>query len=174
MNDQFPGFKDPVHRAADGRLLDRLIEGVCVRDRPAIVTRNGVTTELFSAGWAMPTAAMQHAIYVTLKPMAISAWHRHEAQTDHIAVVEGMIKLVLFDPRSESATRGQVDVLFLGAARPNLVAVPPGLWHGVANMLPHACSSFVNLFDRPYRHENPDEWRLPIDNDVIPYRFEHE
>ncbi len=52
------------------------------------------------------------------------------------------------------------------------VVIPVGVWHGIADMLPHAFSCFVNLFDKPYRHDDPDEWRLPIENDVIPYRFD--
>jgi dTDP-4-dehydrorhamnose 3,5-epimerase len=136
------------------------------------VTRHGFTTELFSASWNLPTTAAAHAIFVSLKPGAVSAWHRHAGQTDHIAATDGMLKLVLFDPRPDSPTHGRVQVMHLGPQRPTLVVIPPGLWHGLANMLPHAFSSFVNLFDRPYDHHEPDEYRLPLDNSVIPYRFD--
>ena len=31
---------------------------------------------------------------------------------------------------------------------------------------------FVNLPTRPYRHENPDKYRLPLDTDRIPFRLD--
>ena len=46
----------------------------------------------------------------------------------------------------------------------------PGIWHGMHNVGSDDWA-FLNLFDRVYDHGNPDEWRLPPDNDVIPYRF---
>ena len=30
---------------------------------------------------------------------------------------------------------------------------------------------FVNLPSQPYRHDDPDKYRLPLENDVIPYRL---
>ncbi len=49
------GTKDPAHRTTDGSLIDNGIDGLIVRDQPAIITRNGVTTELFSSSWNLPT-----------------------------------------------------------------------------------------------------------------------
>jgi dTDP-4-dehydrorhamnose 3,5-epimerase len=51
-----------------------------------------------------------------------------------------------------------------------LITVPPGLWHGM-QALGGCDGAFVNFFDRLYDHAAPDEWRLPVANDVIPYRF---
>jgi dTDP-4-dehydrorhamnose 3,5-epimerase len=33
---------------------------------------------------------------------------------------------------------------------------------------------FVNLPTRAYDHANPDKFRLPLDTDLIPYRFQEE
>ena len=70
-----------------------------------------------------------------------------------------------------SATAGQLDVFHLSPARPQLLAVPPWVWHGVQN-LAGGVSSFVNMFDRPYDYDDPDEWRLPPDSQEIPYSFD--
>lgn len=163
--------KDTAHIAPDGRLLKPGLHGVLVREGSNIVTRNGHTVELFSAPWNLATPALQHVIHVSLKPSAVSAWHRHEHQTDHVAVIDGMIRLALYDGRDTSPTFGQVDVLHLSLQRPTLVVIPPGIWHGMQNLLPHAFSSFINGFDRAYRHDDPDEWRLPQDSAQIPYTF---
>jgi dTDP-4-dehydrorhamnose 3,5-epimerase len=54
--------------------------------------------------------------------------------------------------------------------RPQLLVVPPSVWHGVQNLSTDV-SAFVNFFDREYDYEDPDDWRLPPDTAEIPYRF---
>jgi dTDP-4-dehydrorhamnose 3,5-epimerase len=163
--------KDKPHITSGGMVLTERIADVVVREGNNIVTRNGHTFEVYSSPWDLPVQSVQHVIHVSLKPAAISAWHLHERQTDQIVVVAGMVELVLHDPRDDSPTRGQTDVLHLSPMRPTVVSIPPGVWHGVKNMLAADFSSFLNLFDRPYEHGDPDEWRLPVRNDQIPYDF---
>ena len=162
--------KDKPTVAADGMLLRTLLSGVEIREVRNIVTRNGLTTEVYRSDWKSGDAPVAQALYVSLRPGAISAWHCHEAQLDRIFVVNGSVKLVLYDGRDGSPTAGGVNEFFLERARPTLVTVPPGIWHGLQN-LGAADSAFLNFFDRVYVHDNPDEWRLPPANDVIPYRF---
>jgi dTDP-4-dehydrorhamnose 3,5-epimerase len=162
--------KDPPHIDRDWVVRARLIEGVRVRDVRNIVTANGITTELYRPDWGIVDGTVQQAIHVALRGGAISAWHQHRERWDFLFVVGGHLRVVLYDPREQSATRGQVDVFHLSPARPALLAVPPWIWHGVQN-LSQDVSCFVNLFDRPYDYDNPDEWRLPVDTSEIPYRF---
>jgi dTDP-4-dehydrorhamnose 3,5-epimerase len=147
------------------------IDGVRLRETSGIATRNGVTTEVFSAPWGLAVEAVKHLIHVKLDPGAVSAWHRHSRQTDQIHPIDGAIRVVLFDGREGSATTGRVEEVELSAAEPALLVVPAGVWHGVQNMLGSAPSAFLNLFDRAYEHGDPDEWRLPIANQLIPYAF---
>jgi dTDP-4-dehydrorhamnose 3,5-epimerase len=59
----------------------------------------------------------------------------------------------------------------VGSYRQELVIVPPGVWHGVRNFGPDN-AILLNLVDRAYEYTSPDHWRLPIDTDQIPFRFE--
>jgi dTDP-4-dehydrorhamnose 3,5-epimerase len=170
-NDAAPR-KDAAHITPAGTVMADRIEGVVVREGANIVTRNGHTTEIFSSPWQLPVEVVRHVIHVSLRPQAVSAWHMHERQTDQIVAVDGMLKLVLYDPREGSPTRGQLDVFHLSPMRPTLILIPTGVWHGLQNMLAASFSSFINLFDRPYEHAEPDEWRLPVGNDEIPYDFD--
>jgi dTDP-4-dehydrorhamnose 3,5-epimerase len=43
------------------------------------------------------------------------------------------------------------------------VVVPPGVWHGLRNET-GAPAAFLNYFDTPYSHEDPDNWRFPHDS----------
>jgi dTDP-4-dehydrorhamnose 3,5-epimerase len=81
-----------------------------------------------------------------------------------------VLRIVLYDARSDSPTRGCVNVFHLGSHDRALLSIPAGVWHAVQNVGPHE-AAFVNLPSRPYEHDDPDKYRLPLDNDVIPYRL---
>jgi dTDP-4-dehydrorhamnose 3,5-epimerase len=63
-------------------------------------------------------------------PGAIKGWHLHRRMTINYAVPFGRIKLVLYDDRPKSATRGTVQEIFLGQDNYCLVTVPPFVWNG--------------------------------------------
>lgn len=163
--------KDPGHTNAEWQVKRDLIAGVFVKEMKHIVTRNGLTTELYRPEWGMPIAEVRHVIHVNLRPAAISAWHMHQKQHDVVACVSGSLKLVLYDDREDSHTRGMVNVFALSDARPMAAAIPPGIWHGIRNLNSGQPCSFVIYFDRPYNYDDPDEWRLPADTDQIPHRI---
>jgi len=164
------GIKDAQTVAAGGRVLRRLVDGVQLQEIPNILTRNGVATEVVRPEWDIGRVPIRHMIHVTLRAHAVSAWHCHHLQTDRIFVTDGALRIVLFDDREGSPTRGQLDVLQLGRMRPATLLIPPYVWHGVQN-LESQPSGFINFFDHAYCYEDPDEWRLPEDTDAIPYRF---
>ncbi len=164
------GKQDGASVTRNHKLLRRYPDGVTVHDVANIVTRNGLTTEIWRADWNTAPAPPQQAIFITLRPGVVSAWHRHARQLDQLFVVGGAVKLVLFDPRDGSSTRGQVFELFLDRARPCLVTVPPSIWHGF-QPLGNEPVSIVNFFSAMYDHADPDEFRMPLDSPDIPYRF---
>lgn len=161
--------KDPHHISREWELLGDHIDGVALREVRHVITRNGQTTEVHRRDWEL-CADVAHVVHVMLRAGTLSAWHKHDQQTDHVFCVGGMLKIALYDDREASPTRGKVDVFHVSAARPTLLVIPPGVWHGIQNVW-HEPSSFVNYFDREYRYEDPDEWRLPPDTDEIPYSF---
>ncbi len=162
--------KDEHHVTSDWTPLREGIAGVQLQEIPNLVTRNGVMTEIFRAGWGVVDGAIEQMIYVALRPGTLSAWHMHALKTDHLMVVQGAIKTVLFDGRNDSPTKGELEVFHLSPMRPTLVVIPPGVWHGLQNVEAET-SCFVNFFDRAYDETDPDDWRLDPDCEEIPYRF---
>jgi dTDP-4-dehydrorhamnose 3,5-epimerase len=63
-------------------------------------------------------------------PGAIKAWHLHRRMTLNYAVPVGNIKLVCFDDRVDSPTRGVFAEMFIGELDYVLVTVPPLVWNG--------------------------------------------
>ena len=108
-------------------------------------------------------------VYVTtIRPGVVKGWHYHQVQVDHLAVVEGMTKLVLYDPRADSPTQGEVQELFLGIHNPLLVRVPPMVMHGF-KCISQTEALIVNCPSEPYHREDPDEYRVDPHGNDIPY-----
>ena len=103
-------------------------------------------------------------------PGVIKAWHLHSRMTINYAVVVGNIKLVVYDQRPESKTRGQVQEIFFGQINYQLVRVPPGVVNGftavggekaiVANCadIPHDPDEIVRI--DPFTATIPYDWKL--------------
>ena len=60
-------------------------------------------------------------------PGIIKGWHEHTKQIQNYAVIDGKIKLVLFDNRSNSKTYKKIDEIFLGEENYSLVTIPTGI-----------------------------------------------
>jgi len=154
----------------DWTVQRELIDGVEIREVRNVVTGNGVVVEPWRSSWGTSLRALEQITHVTFRPGAISAWHLHRLRFDGVFVVGGAIRLVLFDARRDSPTNGQVDVFTLSHVRPTLAVIPPAVWHGV-QALGNDPACFVNSFDRAYDFDDPDEWRLPVESEEVPYRF---
>jgi dTDP-4-dehydrorhamnose 3,5-epimerase len=61
---------------------------------------------------------------------AVKAWHFHHRMVCNYAVPYGRIKLVLYDDRPESATRGEIQEILVGEDDYCLVTIPPKIWSG--------------------------------------------
>ena len=63
-------------------------------------------------------------------PNVIKGWHLHTKQTQFYAVISGMIKLVLFDERKDSKTKGELMEIFTGEDNYQLIRIPVGVVNG--------------------------------------------
>jgi len=106
--------------------------------------------------------------FTTVYRGVVKGWHRHRDMTLNYACISGRIKLVLFDDRAESGTRGELMEVFLGPDNYSLVIIPPGVWNGFKGMdessIVANCSTHAH---DPARSDRLD----PFDND-IPYEWE--
>ena len=63
-------------------------------------------------------------------PGAIKGWHLHTNMTLNYAVVCGHIKLVLYDDREGSRSKGEIQEVFTGDDNYCLIRIPPMVWNG--------------------------------------------
>lgn len=100
-------------------------------------------------------------------PGAVKGWHLHKRMTLNYAVISGMIKLVLYDDREGSPSRGRFMELFIGEANYVLVRIPPGIWNGFKGIGEKA-AIVANCATLPYSPEEivrMDPWHSPIPYD---------
>jgi dTDP-4-dehydrorhamnose 3,5-epimerase len=103
-------------------------------------------------------------------PGIIKGWHLHKKMTINYAVPVGMIKLVLYDQREDSKTKGELMELFIGEDNYCLVQVPSGVINGfkgigtkpaiVANCatISHDPEEIVRI--DPFTKDIPYDWNL--------------
>ena len=110
-------------------------------------------------------------IYFSLVyPGVIKGWHLHKEMTLNYAVPVGLIKLVLYDDRENSPTKGQINEFYIGENNYCIVKIPKMIWNGFKGigMIPSLvanCSTLAHDPDEiirkdPFSKEIPYNWEL--------------
>ena len=101
-------------------------------------------------------------------PGVVKGWHYHKKQTDHFVVVKGMAKVVLYDRREGSPTKGEVNEFFMGEQNPILLVIPPFVLHGMKGTGVEP-AYLVNVPSEHYVYDAPDEFRVDPHAGGVPY-----
>jgi dTDP-4-dehydrorhamnose 3,5-epimerase len=147
--------------------MKKLIDGVVVKTLKPVCDERGRLMEILRRDDPFFTEFGQ-AYVTTAYPGVTKAWHYHREQVDHFVVLAGMAKIVLYDGREGSPTKGAINEFFAGVHNPILIRIPPLVHHGMKGVS-ETEAMILNLPTRPYDHASPDEYRLPPDTAEIPY-----
>lgn len=110
-------------------------------------------------------------VYITTAyPGVVKAWHYHKKQTDSFTVLHGMVKMVLYDARRKSSTRGEINEFFIGVHNPILLQIPPEVYHGFKCVSEYE-AIMLNCPSEPYNRREPDEYRIPAHTKKISYNW---
>ena len=144
-----------------------MIDGVTVTPLRRIPDERGLIAHMFRAD--DPQFEKFGEIYFSyIYPGAVKAWHLHREMVLNYAVPVGNIKLVLFDEREGSPTRGELMELFIGEINYCRVRIPQGVWNGfkgigtgvavVANLasIPHDPGEILRM--DPHENRIPYSW----------------
>ena len=88
--------------------------------------------------------------------------------TLNYAVLFGEIKLVLYDVRSSSKTKGEVQEFFLSQSNYKLISVPPLIWNGFMG-IGDKTAIVANCADLPY--DDTEIKRKSAFDKEIPYNW---
>ena len=100
-------------------------------------------------------------------PGIIRAWHRHaRGQVDYFLVLEGAVRICVYDDREDSPTAGRLIEIVASAQKPQLVRVPGVYWHGI-KAVGSEPSLMIYFTTRLYNYDDPDEERRPWNDATI-------
>lgn len=145
------------------------IDGVCIQPLKRIPDERGAIYHMLRRDSEL-FEQFGEIYFSKVNPGAIKAWHIHKKMTLNYAVIFGMIKLVLFDDRPKSKTKGNLLEIFTGVDNYLLIKVPPLVWNGfkgigitpalVANCAthPHEKGEIERL--DPFSKKIPYDWSL--------------
>lgn len=154
-----------------GEPIQRLIEGVAMRPARPQEDKRGELVEIFNPAWGFHTAPLVYVYQTCLRPGLVKGWVMHRAQDDRIFHSAGTVRWALYDPRPESPTRGLLNLFTFSERSRTLLVIPRGVYHAVEN-IGTGDAMFINLPTAPYDHADPDKYRLPLKNDLIPFSFD--
>ncbi len=148
----------------------QLIDGVVTKRLKLVPDDRGFLMEMLRKDW--PEFESFAQAYITAcYPGVIKAWHYHRKQCDHFVCVSGMAKVVLYDNREDSPTRGLVNEFHLGMLNPILLKIPPLVYHGFTSEGGQP-ALIVNFPTELYNYAEPDEYRRHHNDPEIPYSWE--
>ena len=109
-----------------------MIDGVSFKDLVRHPDERGffeeiirVTDPFFSEGFGQLSRSSMHT-------GVVKAWHVHKTQIDWWYVVQGSVKVVLYDAREKSSTYQTLDEYLLGdEGRQCILKIPSGVAHGL-------------------------------------------
>ena len=107
--------------------------------------------------------------FSTIYPNVIKGWHVHSKMTLNYAVPIGRIKLVLYDMRENSPTKGELMELFIGEDNYVLVQIPPGVANG-SKAIGNQPALLANCATIP--HDPTQTTRIDPFNNNIPYNWD--
>jgi dTDP-4-dehydrorhamnose 3,5-epimerase len=106
--------------------------------------------------------------FSVIYPGIIKGWHLHSRMTINYAVIDGNIKLVLYDQRPNSKTNGEVQEIVFGQINYQLVRVPPGVVNGFV-AVGDSRAIVANCASIP--HDPAENTRIDPFTPTIPYSW---
>lgn len=146
-----------------------MIDGVIIKPLRQIPDERGAIIKM-QESTDPEFAGFGEVYFSTVLPGVVKGWHLHEANVLNYNVVHGMIKLVMFDDREGSPTRGELQEVFLGDRNRVLVQIPAGVWNGfkgIGTVEAIVCdlTSLPHADDVMHRHDPHDRAFIDYDWD---------
>lgn len=142
-----------------------MIDGVKIIPLRQIVDERGKIMHMMKA--TDPHFEKFGEIYFSCSwPGTVKAWHIHTRMTVNNAVISGRAKLVLYDLREDSPTRGGLQEIFLGEDNHVLVRIPPGIANGYKA---YGDKMVILANCATIAHEPEEMKRMPPFDPSIPY-----
>lgn len=147
-----------------GTLKNYTLEGVKTYELNILPDERGFFLEALRTDWIdfLGNTSILQANISFSYPNIIRAWHKHlRGQIDHFLVLKGAMKICAYDE-----TTGQLAEVITTEKKPTLVRIPGKYLHGTKT-ISNEPSLLVYFVNRLYDYKDPDEIRVPWDDQTI-------
>ena len=110
--------------------------------------------------------------FTVAHPGTIKAFHWHKKQDDLWFFARGKALVVLYDLREDSPTKGETQTIMADANEPQLILIPSGVAHGYKALGGEPVYLFYHTTES-YNAENPDEERIPYNDEKINFNWKN-
>ncbi|GGJ20378.1 dTDP-4-dehydrorhamnose 3,5-epimerase family protein [Deinococcus roseus] len=162
--------KDRQTVTSSGESVKKRIEGLHIMERPSNEDHRGELIEVFNPAWNFHPDPLVYVYSVVVRPQSVRGWVVHLEQEDRIFILSGTLRWAFYDAREGSPTQGMLNEFTFSAHHRVLFVIPSGVLHAVKN-IGEGEATFINMPNKPYNHQDPDKYRLPMPNDLISFTF---
>lgn len=143
------------------------ISGVSVLPLKKIVDQRGMVLHMLRSD-AEYFERFGEIYFSYVNPGVVKGWKRHMIMSQNFAVPVGEIKLVLFDDRKNSETRGVFQEVILGLDNYQLLHVPSDIWYSFGCLSAHA-AMIANCAS--HGHDPAESEQRDLFSPLIPYTW---
>ena len=106
-----------------------MIEGVKITPLKQIKDNRGKIMHMLRSDHSL-FKSFGEIYFSTVNPKILKAWHLHKEATLNYVCLKGEVKLVLYDDRKNSPSKGQIEEIILSPINYNLITIPNNIWNG--------------------------------------------
>ncbi|TMM03138.1 MAG: dTDP-4-dehydrorhamnose 3,5-epimerase, partial [Actinobacteria bacterium] len=106
--------KLPQTVTSKGERVEPLIDGLRIRSATTHPDERGTVCEIYNPAWGLSDEPLVYVYQITIRPQQVKGFLLHRTYTDRLLFSFGTVKVVLYDDREGSPTRGMLNELHFG------------------------------------------------------------
>jgi dTDP-4-dehydrorhamnose 3,5-epimerase len=148
--------------------INSIIEGVVLTPLKQIKDERGAVFHVMKNN-SETFYSFGEAYFSKINENIIKGWKYHKEMKQNFCVPYGELKLVLFDNRVNSITRGIVNEIILSDNENYMrVTIPEKIWYSFKCLSNDYCL-LLNIAN--IKHKEHESLHMVINNDIIPYKW---
>lgn len=128
-----------------------MIDGVIITNLKIIKDHRGTVMHMLRND-SQVFSSFGEIYFSTINFNSIKAWHLHKEATLNYCCVYGKVKLVLYDNREKSSTKGTFQELTLSPLEHRLITIPKNIWNGFKG-IDNSISIIANCLTLPHNEK---------------------
>ncbi|MCF8057803.1 MAG: dTDP-4-dehydrorhamnose 3,5-epimerase family protein [Bacteriovoracaceae bacterium] len=125
-----------------------MINGVKIKPLRKIPDERGMVMHMLRSD-SDTFAGFGEAYFSVVNSGVIKGWKYHKEVVQNMVAPVGMIKMVLFDSREKSDTRGSIQEVEFGLEDYKLITIPARIWYSFKG-ISESPSIIANITSKPY------------------------